>query len=325
MKTLMLGCDPEVFLLNKETGSVVPSCGLIGGEKGKPLKISDTTSILEDNVTVELNVAPVEFEPFNHAFHNLVANAVVSAEEYINNKLGHQFSFYMKSVIKFKSGDLTHPKSLIFGCSPDFDAYRFGEQCELNTGLDPCKRYAGGHLHFGYKSTIPEWAIVQFIEGLILVRWIRQAGGELIGTDRVRAYGRPGAFRPTSYGLEWRTPSNAWLANSRYDLFLDQVHYLVWWLINNEHRAQQLYDRIDFRSVRHNLMGCTASQVIHGHAENLLYEYMPEMFEDRGEARLDQPNQPRPLPVTLEHLFQQAEIQQNFVREMGELNNGQAA
>jgi hypothetical protein len=72
-------------------------------------------------------------------------------------------------------------------------------------------RFAGGHIHLGYKSVRPEVAeyvvamLCDLTLGLALV-----CNGER-QPERRALYGQPGRFRPTPYGLEYRTPSNQWL------------------------------------------------------------------------------------------------------------------
>ncbi len=36
IKDITIGADPELFIINKKTGKVVSSIGLIPGEKGNP-------------------------------------------------------------------------------------------------------------------------------------------------------------------------------------------------------------------------------------------------------------------------------------------------
>jgi hypothetical protein len=107
------------------------------------------------------------------------------------------------------------PQAMQFGCSPDFDAYNMGAR---HTRVDPAAlgtergawRFAGGHIHVGYKDVcdIPEYAAALFCDvtlGLALV-----VAGEQQGRRR-DLYGMAGRFRPTPYGVEYRTPSNQWL------------------------------------------------------------------------------------------------------------------
>lgn len=57
-KNITVGADPELFLKNNN-GHFVSSVGKIGGSKEEPRKIdADGSSVQEDNVAVEYNIAP---------------------------------------------------------------------------------------------------------------------------------------------------------------------------------------------------------------------------------------------------------------------------
>ena len=54
----MLGCDPEILLVNA-TGKYISSVGLIGGSKDFPRPIDgEGNAVQEDNVSVEFNTPP---------------------------------------------------------------------------------------------------------------------------------------------------------------------------------------------------------------------------------------------------------------------------
>ena len=62
IKDITIGADPELFIINKKTGKVVSSIGLIPGEKGNPWVGEDmpTGFGLEiDSILAEFNIPPV--------------------------------------------------------------------------------------------------------------------------------------------------------------------------------------------------------------------------------------------------------------------------
>ncbi len=116
---------------------------------------------------------------------------------------------------------LQSKQARVFGCSPDFDAYKDGDAhlpvrpSELETS-DGAWRYAGGHIHLGYEADVPPHVVAQLCDvflGLPSIGLDKQDG-------RRGLYGQAGRFRPTAYGMEYRTLSNFWIfdSNLAYDL-----------------------------------------------------------------------------------------------------------
>lgn len=57
-----IGADPELFIINRKTGKVVSSIGLIPGEKGNPWVGEDMPKgfgLEIDNILAEFNIPPV--------------------------------------------------------------------------------------------------------------------------------------------------------------------------------------------------------------------------------------------------------------------------
>jgi hypothetical protein len=212
---IRIGADPEFFIGNDK--KLVPSCGLIGGDKGKGVPIPGWASStwLEDNVAVELNTT----DPFSsgtefaHAFRATTACAIKALQD---KKLHAIF----KPHVTFKPVDLVDPKSMRFGCEPDFCAYT-SNQNDIKPIPRPCDvtkfgntRFAGGHLHVSFKNRdkIPAYAIVMLIDafiGLPSLCYDKQQA-------RRSAYGLAGLYRTKKYaedveGIEYRTLSNFWL------------------------------------------------------------------------------------------------------------------
>jgi hypothetical protein len=108
---------------------------------------------------------------------------------------------------------------------PDFNAYTLAQNTpEMDASLHPY-RYAGGHMHFGISSPYlgpesPEYKLAKTEEGHIkIIRFfdLMVTIPTLLldnGPDAIRRrekYGKAGCFRPTPYGIEYRTPSCWWL------------------------------------------------------------------------------------------------------------------
>lgn len=213
MSKVSIGTDPEAFLWHDDLGRIIPACGLIGGTKRKPLHFSRALNkgftIQEDNVAVEFNIPPAfnldQWLDYMHA-------AINGVTQFIKTKGNYSLKYTSQN--KFPHKDLMSEQALMFGCTPDFDAYGDGAQYK---SIEPAQladkqgawRFTGGHIHLGYESNIPTWVAAAFADYYI--------GFQSIGYDdqpkRREYYGQPGRHRPTSYGIEYRTLSNYWLTD----------------------------------------------------------------------------------------------------------------
>ena len=209
MTTVTFGADPELFLRNSVTGDTTPVCGLFGGTKGKPIplgELGEGYGLQEDNVMLEYNVPPASARS---EFASHLARAYAEVGKLVHT-IGYEIDTAPSRV--FAHSKLTHPGAQVFGCSPDFNAYEHGAPLPpidlrvLRTDGGEW-RFAGGHLHLGYSMEIPHFVVAAFCDviiGLNSLEFDKQG-------ERRKFYGTAGRFRPTKWGLEYRTMSNAWI------------------------------------------------------------------------------------------------------------------
>lgn len=211
---MRLGCDPEVFLINNQ--GLLPVFGLVGGDKWNPKPVEGMPAgftFQEDNVALEFGIPPA-----------------ASREEFVKSVRDVQFAFLNKhpeltfcnlSCVVFHEDALKHPQANVFGCEPDFNAWTNKEnprpRMKKNT------RAAGGHVHVELPAESSREIVVQamdFYLGLPSLLMDKDS-------ERRKMYGKAGAFRPKSYGVEYRTLSNFWIFKDRY----------VEWVWDNTERA----------------------------------------------------------------------------------------
>jgi hypothetical protein len=201
---MRLGCDPEVFLLN-EDGNPVSSIGKVGGTKEEPIQVPNLPkgfTLQEDNVSVEFGVPPARNRAMWVKNINMIKNAALAQLP------NHSFSNL--SCIVFPKEQLRHPKALIFGCEPDFNAWT-GEMNPSPCPPNPAMRSAGGHIHVETKIDAREGVkAMDFFLGLPSLLM------DIYGKDRRQIYGREGSFRPKPYGFEYRVLSNFWIFQDKY-------------------------------------------------------------------------------------------------------------
>lgn len=216
MSKILIGADPELFLIDKESKNFVSVVGKLGGTKYEPIPIDTLGNMYqEDNVMVEFNIQPSENE-------NQFLLNIKKTLSNIKNKLP-KFEFSKQASAIFPEKELMSPQAFIFGCEPDWNAYTQ----EINPKpilQDICLRTCGGHIHIG--CDIAQNNPIELVKACDLFLGIPSV---LIDTDKSRRslYGKAGCFRKKPYGIEYRTLSNFWI-------FED---YLIKWVYNQTKKA----------------------------------------------------------------------------------------
>lgn len=202
-----IGADPEFFV--SKGGVHVPAVGLVPGTKDKPHPLR-RGAVQLDGTAVEFNITPcVTALGFTNAIKRTLRD--------VRGIVPLEYNFEFTPAIHYdrKLFDALPEESKVLGCDPDFNAYKNGEanpRPDNNTTM----RTAAGHIHIGWgkdfnvkdKSHIWDCCeITKLLDGYFYPY------SKIWDTDEDRAnmYGAIGAFRPKSYGLEYRVLSCAWL------------------------------------------------------------------------------------------------------------------
>jgi hypothetical protein len=219
---LLLGCDPELFLLDAQ-GNFTASCGKIGGTKTHPmaLPLGDGFAVQEDNVAMEFNVPPAadvqEFVSNIRRTMNFLAQGV---------KDMYGYSISPVSAVSFPEEELQAPAARVFGCDPDFNAWT-GRKNPKPAAEDPNLRSCGGHVHIGFdKEAVDLKRVIKCCDLTLGVGSVMMDKGEL----RKQLYGKRGAYREKSFGGEYRVLSNFWVQDDR----------LIQWVWDGVHKAVEL-------------------------------------------------------------------------------------
>lgn len=201
--TVMKGCDPEIFLMD-EAGKFISSVGLIGGSKDFPMPIDEEgNAVQEDNVTVEFNIPPCTTSAafIQHINKN---------KEWIKEKaqsLGLHMS--IRPSARFTEDQLQTEGAQTFGCEPDYNAWMGGMENDRPHSDDANLRSCGGHIHIALDDNDDPLLVVQCMDLFVGCQMLEFDDDK----DRRELYGKAGAFRKKSYGVEYRTASNAWIAS----------------------------------------------------------------------------------------------------------------
>lgn len=219
---IKLGADPELFLQNGD-GKFISAIDLIGGSKESPLPIDgEGNAIQEDNVSVEFNIPPCTTK--DSFIHNI--NKTLSHIEGLMQAKGLSLSIIPAA--SFDWDQLQDPRAMHFGCEPDFNAWS-GEKNPKPHSDDLTLRSCGGHIHVGFDNVTQQkqMNLIRAMDIFLGVPSINFDDGDM----RRELYGKPGAFRPKSYGVEYRTLSNFWIKSKElqewaYDQTMKAVAFL---------------------------------------------------------------------------------------------------
>jgi hypothetical protein len=214
-----IGADPEFFVTYK--GKLTSAFGLIPGTKTEPWKVKKG-AVQVDGMALEFNIDPANnytaFEENMDAVFSQTMKMIPGYEILVEPVAKGASLILPSSVADFGLSYISsQPKEAReLGCSPDFNAYtkKVNPSPSENTPF----RTASGHIHVG-------WCADRDINNeshLEACRTLTKALDVYLGIpsliwdedDRRRMlYGAAGAFRPKSYGMEYRVLSNKWITN----------------------------------------------------------------------------------------------------------------
>ncbi len=216
---ITIGTDPECFLID-QSGTYFSGHDLIKGTKARPYPVKNG-AIQVDGVALEFNTAPARTkEEFTQYISDVLSSLTA---EY--SKIRPDLTIAMTPTATFSREYFdTLPESAVeLGCTPDFNAYT-GKENDPPSTTEPF-RTGAGHIHVGWTKYANPHDDEHFETSRGLVRQLDTVlypASLLWDSDDKRRtlYGKIGAFRPKSYGVEYRPLSNAYLADKRIQEFV---------------------------------------------------------------------------------------------------------
>jgi hypothetical protein len=239
-----MGGDPEFFVANKR-GKVLNADAFFPG-KYDPLitpVAGGTNKLFFDGIQAEM--------AFGHSTcRDNVINNIRLCLKLARSRIPADHKILLKPSAKIdrKVIENADPEARIFGCAPDFNAYtRSVNTTEMDASRHPF-RYAGGHMHLGISSQYQKEGmteydlvhsaenhlkIIKFLDLMVSIPTLVLDNSP--GSKRRRdKYGKAGCFRPTSYGVEYRTPSCWWLRSPMTTSLVFGLAKLAWTLLSSE-------------------------------------------------------------------------------------------
>lgn len=213
---ILIGCDPELFLTNKE-GNFRSAWGLIPGTKEEPYKV-DKGAVQVDGLALEFNTDPAR------TADEFVGNIKTVMGE-LRKMVPDDYDFAIVPSCRFNGNHFrAQPdEAKELGCTPDFDAYTLAETPKPNNNTT--MRTASGHVHIGFCEGADPGDPMHMQRCAALVKqldWYLGLPSLFWDRDKQRRtmYGKAGCFRAKPYGVEYRTLSNAWLLDENRQRFV---------------------------------------------------------------------------------------------------------
>lgn len=233
---LLIGCDPELFIMSGDR--FVSAHDYLYGDKMMPAPV-DKGAVQVDGVAAEFNIEPAK-----------------NAEEFLTNIMA--VTSAMRDIVTSHDSELTlnaiptatfdddywdriPAENKELGCEPDFNAWRGGQE-NRKPNVNVKFRTGGGHIHLGFTENKDQTNIAHFNDCIQVTKQLDCAlfiPSLLYDADQKRRelYGKMGAFRPKSFGVEYRPLSNAWMSDPE----------LITWVFHNAAEAFHMLDAEDNR------------------------------------------------------------------------------
>ncbi len=204
----LVGADPELFIVNAK-GKLVSAHGMVPGTKDEPFKVRNG-AVQVDGLAAEFNIKPAATERAFKTNLTAVQNQLTAMLPKGHKLVAVPTAHFGKEFLA------KQPKeALELGCDPDYNAYT-GKVNPRPDGAAVDFRTGAGHIHIGWCSGVDPKLQEHYEACCFIAKELDARVGvlSLLWDDDAKRrvlYGKAGAFRPKPYGMEYRTPSNAWL------------------------------------------------------------------------------------------------------------------
>lgn len=208
----IIGADPEVFPVD-QNGQFISGHHFNCGTKENPLK-TENGHVQVDGIALEFNVSPAGT---SNEFVKNVKSVMNDLNRLVDSiRPGASLKAIPTAHVGREFLENLPEENRALGCNPDFNAYELMENPIPNVNAP--FRTGSGHVHIGFCE--PDNSLVFDFEHFMRCAKIARQMDFFLGLpslewddDDVRRtlYGKPGAFRPKPYGMEYRVLSNKWV------------------------------------------------------------------------------------------------------------------
>lgn len=210
----LIGADPEVFVTNK--GKPVSAHGFLKGTKDAPMVV-ENGALQVDGMALEFNINPVSTQG---DFYKSIKSVVGQLKMFLPE--GHKFSLDPVAEFGEEYIESQPHEAKELGCMPDYNAYT-GEQNPVPNAKLPF-RTSSGHVHVGWTKDANVNSPAHIEAAQFVAKQLDYSLGVLSlffgnaeKTRKRRAlYGKAGAYRVKSYGMEYRTTDSYWMRSRKH-------------------------------------------------------------------------------------------------------------
>lgn len=210
LHNIKIGADPELFIVNKNTGKVISAVGLIPGTKDEPFVVSELGegfALQTDNILAEFNIPPVNRK---YSFINNIQKMKEYIRKYVQ-ELNPELDILCASSKTVGASQLKSEQAMMFGCDVDYNVYTQSANPKPKNADKTRIRSCGFHIHCGYDNPNVETSLklIKYFDMFLGIPSL------LYDTDKRRRslYGKAGCFRLCKYGCEYRSIGGALLAS----------------------------------------------------------------------------------------------------------------
>lgn len=213
LTNILIGTDPECFIVNTKTNKVKSSVKLIPGTKEFPHyidELGDGFALQTDNILAEFNVPPT------NNVESWVSN-INKMKEYIRSfvkKVDENYDILCAASQNVPKSELRSKQAKEFGCDPDYNIYTGDVNPKPAIAATTNLRSAGFHVHVGYDNCNVDRSLrlLTYLDAYLGLPSI------IIDKDTQRRslYGKAGCFRLTDYGCEYRTLSSYFMKDDQH-------------------------------------------------------------------------------------------------------------
>ena len=215
---ILVGADPELFMVSPNSGTFISANDISGGPRvprhqARAIQRSPFGAIQSGTArSWSSNIDPCSnVEDFLHH----ISHVRSTLESYVPgyNVVATPVAVFDEEYFTWEVPSFAQA----LGCDPDYNGWTTEQNPRPDPGGKPM-RTASGHVHIGWTEGMD---ISDSIHFELCCRVARQMDYYLgihsllwdqDGTRR-KLYGKAGAFRPKSYGTEYRVLSNRWLSS----------------------------------------------------------------------------------------------------------------
>lgn len=232
MLSIKVGADPEGFLM--VGNDWVSADGLFPGDKKTPFKV-DRGAIQVDGMAVEFNIDAASDED---EFERNMSTVITQLNEYAK-KVDRNAKIVWTPFVEFNEDvwNASSQNSKILGCDPDWN-YDGEVNQNPSDRLEGARfRTAAGHVHIGWTAN-REIDTAHFADCHMIAKHFHDNRPQFFVPTtheeerRLQYYGMNASFRPKSYGVELRSPSNMWVGSEKnrrqmYRVVREQMKMIV--------------------------------------------------------------------------------------------------